>query len=301
MAQNRKFVLLVEDEPDIRELVKEVILSVDPYAMVVEAPDGAEGILKGARQKFNLVITDMKMPKKDGTFVLETLVNALPDYRPDSILVLSGHSKESEICERYPKFNVQFLGKPCSTQVLTAMVKKCLDGECSLMGGAARAPESSSTKVPAQVLSEVLESVLGVLKEKYALAATRQELFIKKDSKAFGECSSVTSLKGSSFDGTLGISYSKECLAYLSGALKTDPSQAAKELAGAIVLNAAKRLHAAGIDLDASAVGAVTVGSGHQIKHASGVTCIAIRFKSDHGPFEVEVSVLPAASAARSA
>jgi two-component system alkaline phosphatase synthesis response regulator PhoP len=62
-AMNRKKVLIVDDEPGVRQLVTK-ILSRD-YT-VIEARDGEEAINAVHNQKPGIVIMDMMMPKMDG-------------------------------------------------------------------------------------------------------------------------------------------------------------------------------------------------------------------------------------------
>jgi CheY-like chemotaxis protein len=60
---NRKKVLIVDDEPNVRQLVSK-ILSRD-YT-VIEARDGEEALNVVRSQKPGIVIMDMMMPKMDG-------------------------------------------------------------------------------------------------------------------------------------------------------------------------------------------------------------------------------------------
>jgi len=62
-SANRKKVLIVDDEPGIRQLVSK-ILSRD-YT-VIEARDGEEAINAVRSQKPDIILMDMMMPKMDG-------------------------------------------------------------------------------------------------------------------------------------------------------------------------------------------------------------------------------------------
>lgn len=61
-------VLVIDDVADIREGVA-AVLAADGHS-VTEAKDGAEGISKLTGNAFDLVITDIMMPEKDGTEVI---------------------------------------------------------------------------------------------------------------------------------------------------------------------------------------------------------------------------------------
>jgi len=64
-------VLLVEDNPSVRELIR-VLLESEGYE-IVEARDGLEGLLKAEFQKPDLMILDLMMPDVDGERVIKQL------------------------------------------------------------------------------------------------------------------------------------------------------------------------------------------------------------------------------------
>jgi two-component system alkaline phosphatase synthesis response regulator PhoP len=60
---NKKKVLIVDDEPGVRELVHRILSK--SYA-VLEAQDGAEAVDMSRSQKPDIILMDMMMPKVDG-------------------------------------------------------------------------------------------------------------------------------------------------------------------------------------------------------------------------------------------
>ena len=78
-------ILIVDDEPQIREIVKEVLIQNDHR--VAEASDGLEAIERLQHSFFNLIISDFTMPQMGGLGILKHL-------RKNSIrtpvLILSG-------------------------------------------------------------------------------------------------------------------------------------------------------------------------------------------------------------------
>lgn len=73
-------VLVVEDDPKVRELLAETLIS--EGWDVVEAADGAEALLLAEQQRVRdrlcLVMLDMMLPRVDGVFVLRRLERANP-------------------------------------------------------------------------------------------------------------------------------------------------------------------------------------------------------------------------------
>ena len=67
----KKKILIIEDETDLREAIK-TALSYERFA-VCTAKDGEEGIAVALREKPDLIILDLLMPKVDGLGVLRAL------------------------------------------------------------------------------------------------------------------------------------------------------------------------------------------------------------------------------------
>ena len=62
-------ILVVEDKESLAQMLRET-LELEGYEVIV-ANDGAEGIKRIKDSKVDLVLTDMKLPKKDGLSVLK--------------------------------------------------------------------------------------------------------------------------------------------------------------------------------------------------------------------------------------
>ena len=65
-------VLMIDDNVNLIEMVKEYFKNNDKIDIVLEAHDGLEGIkvVEQNQSKFDLIILDLIMPHKDGIYVL---------------------------------------------------------------------------------------------------------------------------------------------------------------------------------------------------------------------------------------
>jgi YesN/AraC family two-component response regulator len=72
-------ILLVEDEPDIRGSLKDLLEMQIPGAEVAVAANGAEGLRQIAATHPHLIITDYKMPGMNGLEFLEAARAASPE------------------------------------------------------------------------------------------------------------------------------------------------------------------------------------------------------------------------------
>jgi CheY-like chemotaxis protein len=78
-------ILVVDDEPEMLDILKQVLAGAGHR--VVTADTGREAISLLAREKFDLVLTDLLMPERDGTEVIGEL---RAKYRDVPVVAMSG-------------------------------------------------------------------------------------------------------------------------------------------------------------------------------------------------------------------
>ena len=115
-----QWVLVVDDDPDVRELlVDDLIDQFDGELRIVQAADGVQASGKLENQSFDCIITDLKMPKRDGDHFIEW-VRESQRNKNVPIVVVTGYP-EPHLIEKYP--NVHFLDKPVDFRVFGETVK----------------------------------------------------------------------------------------------------------------------------------------------------------------------------------
>ncbi|MGH2677937.1 MAG: response regulator transcription factor [Actinomycetota bacterium] len=87
MAQERKKVLLVEDDESVRQLVR-VTLQMNDFE-VVEAKDGLEGLLLLEMHHPDAVVLDLMMPDVGGERMLAQL-RATPETKRTPVVIITG-------------------------------------------------------------------------------------------------------------------------------------------------------------------------------------------------------------------
>ena len=117
-------VLLVEDEEQVRQLVKKV-LKANGYT-VLEAATGldAERVAGEHAAPIHLLMTDVVLPGLNGRQVAERLTTARPGIR---VLYLSGYMDDAIVHHGVLEPGVAFLQKPFSPAVLGRKVREVLD------------------------------------------------------------------------------------------------------------------------------------------------------------------------------
>lgn len=124
-ADEKKRILIIDDDPVIREILTEV-LELCGYT-VGTAGDGDDGLEKHRKQPFDLVICDIIMPGKEGIQTIYELRRASPDLK---IIAISGggHLESEGYLRMAGKLGADFtLGKPFEPPEIEAAVKKLLD------------------------------------------------------------------------------------------------------------------------------------------------------------------------------
>ena len=115
----RRFVLVVEDDADVRETL-ELILKSGGYE-VLTAVDGLDAmdVLRGHEDEVSVILLDVIMPNMDGwQFLEERAKNAALEHVPT--IVLSGAHQMTPISSHA----TAFLTKPIAAQELLRMVRK---------------------------------------------------------------------------------------------------------------------------------------------------------------------------------
>jgi len=87
VSEQRKRVLLVEDDESVRQLVK-ITLEMNDYE-VVEAKDGLEGLLLLDIHKPDAVVLDLMMPDVGGERMLAQL-RATPETKRTPVVIITG-------------------------------------------------------------------------------------------------------------------------------------------------------------------------------------------------------------------
>jgi DNA-binding response OmpR family regulator len=95
MAENKKTVLLIEDDIFLRELVG-IKLRESKY-QVTEASNGQEGLEKLLDQEYDIVLLDIMIPIKTGFEVLEEYKKKKPDTINSKIVIMSNLNEQNYI------------------------------------------------------------------------------------------------------------------------------------------------------------------------------------------------------------
>ncbi len=122
-AQN--IILIVEDDPEVRQLYKKLIENIHINYKVVEAANGYEAMSNVFSEMPSLVITDHDMPLMNGIQLIEAIRKR--DRRNKIPVIVISAKFDDDVQKGYKKFGVKSLiPKPFDTIELSEVIKNAL-------------------------------------------------------------------------------------------------------------------------------------------------------------------------------
>lgn len=121
-------VMIVDDEPEIVETLKMFLEMMNLFTFIVEANDGLEAFSKFQNQRFDLIITDLMMPKVKGIELIENIKTYEEVHKAQEtpIIILSANITGENVTKAMEMGVKHALTKPCSTDSFTSKVQDVL-------------------------------------------------------------------------------------------------------------------------------------------------------------------------------
>jgi DNA-binding NtrC family response regulator len=117
-----KSILIVEDEDSTRDTMIDLLSEVG-YE-VLGAQDGVEAMEMVVEHSFNLVITDLKMPKGDGLQVLEEVKKVNPQIM---VIICTGYGTVDTAVKAMRLGAYDYITKPIKTEEMKLVVQRAMD------------------------------------------------------------------------------------------------------------------------------------------------------------------------------
>jgi len=116
-------ILAVDDSASMRQMVSFTLKGAGHD--VTEAVDGVDALNKAKSGKFDLVLTDVNMPNKDGITLIKDL-RALPPYKFTPMLMLTTESGSDKKMQGKAAGATGWIVKPFNPEQLLKTIKKVL-------------------------------------------------------------------------------------------------------------------------------------------------------------------------------
>ena len=121
MNKEKRKILVVDDEAELVEMLR-MRLEANGYE-VVTAYDGEDGLAQAEKEKPDLILLDIMMPKMDGLVVLSRLKSNLEtNFIP--VIMLTAKGDTSAIMEAQRSFATDYAIKPFEPKHLLSLIEK---------------------------------------------------------------------------------------------------------------------------------------------------------------------------------
>ncbi len=117
----KKKILIIDDEEDIAKTVSFRLSSLG-YE-VIAANNGLEGLEKAQREKPNLILLDVMMPKMDGFEVLRRLKDD-PETKYTPVIMLTCRGESGSLFKAQDLGSVDYVIKPFESQELLDLIER---------------------------------------------------------------------------------------------------------------------------------------------------------------------------------
>jgi len=121
--RSRELILIVEDEPDIRQFISRV-LELEGHR-VLRAEDGEEGLKIARANPITMLLLDLRLPGQDGWMVLKQIKSS-PKLRDIPVIMLTASVSEDQQDRARSMGAADYLVKPLSAASLKKAVARIL-------------------------------------------------------------------------------------------------------------------------------------------------------------------------------
>lgn len=304
--------LIVDDEDEIREILRECAQTVVPNTLIVEASNGIEAISKAERQYFDCIVSDIAMPRATGIELIHAISRLRPESRPKSILVLSGHFSAEKAAEL--PLPIEYLPKPCNIEQIRDFFEKVFLNDETPETESPDSPQSqASPAIPStpsasatgntaqknkilQTVSIYLNSMMQTLQEEAELQIHKEAITAQKGARSKWDVAIVTAVEPTCYFEYVSFSCSLPFFSFLCDQLKNKladqignitPTECAQQFFKNVHSKTTQALTPEGIQLKFG-TSILWLGKELQMNPLSSKNSIVVKFGSDLGNVEIE-------------
>ena len=118
-------VLVVDDAPFIRDLVRKCLRNAFPGMVIEDAVNGRKAMAMLGKERFDLVLCDWEMPEMSGLELL-TWCRQQPEYKDLQFIMVTSRGDKENVIQAIQAGVSDFVGKPFTNEQLLTKVKKSL-------------------------------------------------------------------------------------------------------------------------------------------------------------------------------
>ncbi len=279
-------ILIVDDEQELTELYEDTLQNAGFSTLA--SHNGMDALLKIHNEDFDLIITDIKMPRLSGVELINGLrkKEALGKSRNPAPIIISSGFIDDNIYDKFKSVGrIHFMPKPVTSVELVGKVRVLLNQPAKRL------------TVDVRVVNPILKGVQEVVKSMAGIELVPGTPHIKQTGDISGDISGSVGVVSPVFRGNISLSFDEQSfLKLVSRVFRMDFKEINEEnkdyigdLLGAIFASAKKDISALGFDLQA-AVPSIVTGKNHCVDHRFNSPPLVVEFSnSEIGGCRIEI------------
>ena len=144
-------ILVADDDAMDRRLMEETLAALDQGLQIVAVPDGTEACDLLERESFDVVFTDLKMPRKGG---LDVLAKAMAADSSTEVVIVTGHGDVPTAVEAMKKGAFDYLLKPISVDQVEVRLQRIKERQRLVQENEYLRAELSGGRAPVKIVGE---------------------------------------------------------------------------------------------------------------------------------------------------
>jgi CheY-specific phosphatase CheX len=284
LADN-KTILIVEPDEEIRSALISELRSQTNFKFIT-AIDGIEACGKIERQKFDLILTEYIIPKRDGLDII-TVARETKNNHNTPIMLYSNDIEKPKLYTRAVK-HLEYIQKPADLNFIVLKMKQLV----------ATDQTKKKFRIDVDFINPFIDSAIETLKTmcKAEQLEHKETHLLGKEESLDIDISGVLDITCPYFKGTIAISFSSEVYEKLVTSMlseetdtKVSLEDAAAEMINIIYGKTKADLNSRGYSLK-RAIPKVLKGKSHKIT-TSNTPVLILPFESKSGGFMIQISV----------
>ena len=116
-------ILIVEDDCDASDILVQIITSRFPHIITDLATSGEEGLARFRQQRYQIVVTDIRMPGMDGIRMAEEIKTINPDV---ALIFMTGYHEQYDLTRLKALGIHECIMKPVDLKKLLRAIEACI-------------------------------------------------------------------------------------------------------------------------------------------------------------------------------
>ncbi|HEY8278455.1 MAG TPA: chemotaxis protein CheX [Bdellovibrionota bacterium] len=281
-------ILIAEEKVSRRKTLRDCVVETLPDVSVVESADGLDAFNKVSRQRFDLVVLNAHLPRRDGLTVMRYLDGVPGELLPRHLAVFCENQLVPLEVRGLSKLKPEFMlaGSP-------------LDSFASfLRARLLPAPPKTQISYDVNMVNAFIDSTIAVLQANAQVSVTKEKIFLRTNTSPSGDISALVQIDGAKRKGSMAIAFDQSCFLAVANrmlgenyaSLCDEINDAAAELCNQIFGQTKKKLNGDGYEIK-SAIPSVESKPGHRVTHPVTGPCVAVQFRTELGAFVIEAAM----------